>query len=81
MAYTILMPCKTANHLIFLSIPTGNENNTSPRFSLGARQSRLKMDIAYNTEKYGPISSYFEGDFFLEKGYLSFSPSFSFTST
>ncbi|MCT4645055.1 MAG: DcaP family trimeric outer membrane transporter [Carboxylicivirga sp.] len=54
-----------------LSIPTGNENNTSPRFSLGARQSRLKMDIAYNTEKYGSISSYFEGDFF-GKGYLSF---------
>jgi hypothetical protein len=54
-----------------LSIPTGDENNTSPRFSLGARQSRFKMDIGYNTDKYGPISSYFEGDFF-GKGYLSF---------
>jgi len=46
------------------SIPTGDNHNTSPRFSLGAKQSRLKMNIAYNSDKLGQISSYFEGDFF-----------------
>ncbi len=47
-----------------LSIPTGENQNTSPRYSLGAKQSRLNMNIAYDSEKLGRITSYFEGDFF-----------------
>ncbi|MCG8581546.1 MAG: DcaP family trimeric outer membrane transporter [Bacteroidales bacterium] len=47
-----------------LSIPTGDNQNTSPRYSLGAKQSRLNMNIAYDSKKLGRITSYFEGDFF-----------------
>lgn len=47
-----------------LSIPTGDKQNTSPRYSLGAKQSRLNMNIAYDSQKLGRITSYFEGDFF-----------------
>ncbi|WP_430814761.1 DcaP family trimeric outer membrane transporter [Carboxylicivirga sp. RSCT41] len=47
-----------------LSIPTGDNQNTSPRYSLGVKQSRLNMNIAYDSKKLGRITSYFEGDFF-----------------
>lgn len=47
-----------------LSIPTGDNYNTSSRFSLDAAQSRVNLDISYKSKKLGLITSYFEGDFF-----------------
>jgi len=46
------------------SIPTGTNKDATPRFSLGIRQSRIKLDAAYISSKLGPVSCFFEGDFF-----------------
>lgn len=46
------------------SIPTGTNEDATPRFSLGIRQSRIKMDASYHSDKLGPVTCFFEGDFF-----------------
>lgn len=46
------------------SIPTGSDSDDSNRFSLGVRQSRIKLETLYNSSSIGPVSCYFEGDFF-----------------
>lgn len=52
------------------NIPTGN-SNSSPRFALSVRQSRISLDAGYNSEKLGKIYTFFEGDF-LGDGPLDF---------
>ncbi|MBI9062896.1 MAG: hypothetical protein JEZ14_13005 [Marinilabiliaceae bacterium] len=46
------------------SIPTGSHEDETARFSMGIRQSRLKLGATYNSESVGPVNCFFEGDFF-----------------
>ncbi len=46
-----------------LSIPTGDNINTSNRFSMDVAQSRLNAGISYYSQTFGEVKSYFEGDF------------------
>lgn len=52
------------------NIPTGT-SDTSPRFALSVRQSRISLDAGYKSEKFGNIYTFFEGDF-LGNGPLDF---------